>query len=198
MKMLADPAEDCPPADSTRSLAELLILVAGGGRAAFGELHQRIAGKVLGVATSTLRDSSQAEEVTQEVFLEIWQRASSFDSARGSASSWVLRIAHARSVDRVRQAQAARNRDGVYFQREFEPEFDSVVDDVLRKVDYHRLRAAVAELTPLQREAVTMTFYTGHSYREASDVLGIPRATMKTRVRDGLLALRRTEPRLGD
>jgi RNA polymerase sigma-70 factor (ECF subfamily) len=108
-----------------------------------------------------------------------------------------MRIAHARSVDRVRQAQAARNRDDVYFQREFEPEFDSVVDDVLRKVDSHRLRVAVAELTPLQREAVTMTFYTGHSYREASDALGIPRATMKTRVRDGLLALRRTEPRLG-
>jgi RNA polymerase sigma-70 factor (ECF subfamily) len=197
MEVLADPTEDCRPADSTRSLAELLILVAGGGRAAFGELHHRMASKVLGVATSTLRDNSQAEEVAQEVFLEIWQRASSFDSAKGSASSWVLRIAHARSVDRVRQAQAARNRDGAYFQREFEPEFDSVVDDVLRKVDSHRLRAAVAELTPLQREAVTMTFYTGHSYREASDVLGIPRATMKTRVRDGLLALRRTEPRLG-
>jgi RNA polymerase sigma-70 factor (ECF subfamily) len=156
-----------------------------------------MAWQVLGVATSTLRDASHAEEVTQEVFLEIWQRASRFDSAKGSASSWVMRIAHARSVDRVRQAQAARNRDGAYFQREFEPEFDSVLDDVLRKADNRRLRAAVAELTPLQREAVTMTFYTGHSYREASDALGIPRATMKTRVRDGLLALRRTEPQLG-
>jgi RNA polymerase sigma-70 factor, ECF subfamily len=194
MEMLADSST---LAAARLSLAELLDLTAGGDTAAFAELYRRMAWQVLGVATSTLRDASHAEEVTQEVFLEIWQRASRFDSAKGSASSWVMRIAHARSVDRVRQAQAARNRDDVYFQREFEPEFDSVVDDVLRKVDSHRLRVAVAELTPLQREAVTMTFYTGHSYREASDALGIPRATMKTRVRDGLLALRRTEPRLG-
>jgi len=194
MEMLADSST---LASDRLSLAELLDLTAGGDTAAFAELYRRMAWQVLGVATSTLRDASHAEEVTQEVFLEIWQRASRFDSAKGSASSWVMRIAHARSVDRVRQAQAARNRDDVYFQREFEPEFDSVVDDVLRKVDSHRLRVAVAELTPLQREAVTMTFYTGHSYREASDALGIPRATMKTRVRDGLLALRRTEPRLG-
>ena len=194
MEMLADSST---LAADRLSLAELLDLTAGGDTAAFAELYRRMAWQVLGVATSTLRDASHAEEVTQEVFLEIWKRASRFDSAKGSASSWVMRIAHARSVDRVRQAQAARNRDDVYFQREFEPEFDSVVDDVLRKVDSHRLRVAVAELTPLQREAVTMTFYTGHSYREASDALGIPRATMKTRVRDGLLALRRTEPRLG-
>jgi RNA polymerase sigma-70 factor (ECF subfamily) len=194
MEMLADSST---LAADRLSLAELLDLTAGGDTAAFAELYRRMAWQVLGVATSTLRDASHAEEVTQEVFLEIWQRASRFDSAKGSASSWVMRIAHARSVDRVRQAQAARNRDDVYFQREFEPEFDSVVDDVLRKVDSHRLRVAVAELTPLQREAVTMTFYTGHSYREASEALGIPRATMKTRVRDGLLALRRTEPRLG-
>jgi RNA polymerase sigma-70 factor, ECF subfamily len=194
MEMLADSST---LAADRLSLAELLDLTAGGDTAAFAELYRRMAWQVLGVATSTLRDASHAEEVTQEVFLEIWQRASRFDSAKGSASSWVMRIAHARSVDRVRQAQAARNRDDVYFQCEFEPEFDSVVDDVLRKVDSHRLRVAVAELTPLQREAVTMTFYTGHSYREASDALGIPRATMKTRVRDGLLALRRTEPRLG-
>src|SRR6476620_3103528 len=192
--MLAD--SSLLAADRRLSLAELLDLVASGDRQAFAALYRQIAWKVLAVATSTLRDASHAEEVTQEVFLEIWQRASRFDSAKGSASSWVMRIAHARSVDRVRQAQAARNRDDVYFQREFEPEFDSVVDDVLRKVDSHRLRVAVAELTPLQREAVTMTFYTGHSYREASDALGIPRATMKTRVRDGLLALRRTLPQL--
>ncbi len=194
MEVLADSST---LAADRQSLAELLDLVAGADAAAFAELYRRIAWKVLGVATSTLRDTSHAEEVTQEVFLEIWQRASSFDSAKGSATSWVMRIAHARSVDRVRQAQAARNRDGAYFQAEFEPEFDSVVDDVLRNVDNHRLRAAVAELTPLQREAVTMTFYTGHSYREASDALGIPRATMKTRVRDGLLALRRAELLLG-
>jgi RNA polymerase sigma-70 factor (ECF subfamily) len=193
MEMLADSSTTMP---DRRTLAELLTLVADGERAAFAELYQRIAWRVLGAATFTLRDISLAEEVTQEVFLEIWQRASSFDGAKGSASSWVMRMAHARSVDRVRQAQAARNRDGAYFRQAFEPATDSVVDDVLRKVDNHRLHAAVAGLTPLQREAVTLTFYVGQSYREASDVLGIPRATMKTRVRDALLALRRAEPRL--
>ena len=184
-------------ADRQQSLADLLDRVADGDRQAFADLYRQIAWKVLALATSTLRDGSQAEEVTQEVFLEIWQRASSFDSAKGSASAWVMRLAHARSVDRVRQAQAARHRDGAYFHQEFEPEIDSVIDDVLRNVDNHQLRAAVAELTPLQREAVTLTFYIGHSYREASDFLGIPRATMKTRVRDALIALRRAEPRLG-
>ena len=94
--MLAD--SSLMAADRRQPLADLLILVAGGDRQAFADLYRQIAWKVLALATSTLRDGSQAEEVTQEVFLEIWQRASSFDSAKGSASAWVMRLAHARSV----------------------------------------------------------------------------------------------------
>ena len=180
----------------THSMADLLELVAIGQSDAFRELYGRLSPNVFKLSQAILRDVSHAEEVTQEVFLETWQRAANFDRARGSATSWVMRIAHSRSVDRVRQAQTSRIRDGKYSFREFELDVDSVVDHVMRTVDHDRVHAALTELSALQNEALTLTFLVGHSYREASDLLGVPLATLKTRVRDGIVALRRADSRL--
>jgi RNA polymerase sigma-70 factor (ECF subfamily) len=179
------------PADvRTITLAELLGLVADNQVEAFAELYQRSSPRVLAIARTVLHDSHQADEVTQEVYLEIWQRAGSFDGSLGSASSWITRIAHSRSVDRVRSAAAGRARD-VKYSEQMVPVFtDLVVEDVLRRADAHGLHRAMAEVTHLQREALTVTYLLGHTQREASVILQIPLATLKTRVRDGLQRLR--------
>ncbi len=183
------PLPDAPPAVE-RSLADLVELVALGQVDAFCELYIRTSWKVMGLSNSIIRDACQAEEVTQEVFLEIWQRAGSFDRSRGSASGFVMRLAHSRSVDRVRHTNNSRVRDGTYVRQEFLPDADCVIEDVVRHEEVRQLHAAVAGLTTLQREAITLTFLVGHTNRAASDLLGIPLSTLKTRVRDGVRALR--------
>ena len=175
-----------------RSLTGLLVGVGGGSRDDFEELYKRLAGPIFTRATAILRDPGHAEEVTQEVFLEIWQRAGSFDRSLGSAASWVMRLTHARSVDRVRHVQAGRLRDASYFRDERDGEVESLLDSCIRRAECSKVGAAMSELTGLQQEAITMTVYRGYSFREASEILGIPLPTLKTRVRGGLIALRRT------
>jgi len=189
------PTADAPP-DSVHCLEDLLELVAMGRQEEFGELYSRISRKVFGLAKTILRDTGHAEEVTQEVFLELWQQAGSFDRTKGSALSFVMRLTHSRSVDRVRHAHASRIRDGTYSRLEFRPDVDSVMNDVVRHDDRLQLQIAMAGLTTLQREAIALTFLVGHTNRAASVILGIPLPTLKTRVRDGIRALRCAEPSL--
>ena len=181
---------------SDRSLADLVELVALGDREAFCALYSRTSWKVFGLSNAIIRDASHAEEVTQEVFLEIWQRAAGFNRSKGSASGFVMRLAHSRSVDRIRHINNSRLRDGTYVRQEFRPDADCVIEDVVMHDEVRQLHAAVAGLTSLQREAITLTFLIGHTNRVASDMLGIPLSTLKTRVRDGVRALRCASPEL--
>ena len=196
MQMLPVPAPLAPSADPESSLADLVELVALGDDGAFSALYNRTSWKVFGLSNAIIRDASHAEEVTQEVFLEIWQRAASFDRSRGSASGFVMRLAHSRSVDRIRHITNSRVRDGTYVRQEFRPEADCVIEDVVLHDEVRQLHAAVAGLTTLQREAITLTFLVGHTNRVASDMLGIPLSTLKTRVRDGVRALRCATPEM--
>lgn len=88
-------------------LQELLVAVARGDEAAFARVYDAVAGPVLGLVRSVLRDPAQSEEVAQEVLVEVWQTATRFQASRGSAMTWVMTLAHRRAVDRVRSAQAA-------------------------------------------------------------------------------------------
>ncbi|MGH8887324.1 MAG: ECF RNA polymerase sigma factor SigK [Egibacteraceae bacterium] len=170
---------------------ELLAQVAKGGQAAFGQLYDRIAGKVYGLIRRVLRDPAQSEEVTQEVLLEIWRSAPRFDSARGTANAWIMTMAHRRAVDRVRSEQAARARDDQASAREQRTEaFDVVAEEVEVRLEHQQVRAALGQLTDLQREAVELAYYGGHTYREVAELLGAPLGTVKTRLRDGLIRLR--------
>lgn len=179
-----------PIKPENRTLAALLSLVADRQVEAFSELYQRSSPRVLAIATSILRDRHQADEVTQEVYLEIWQHAAAFDDSLGSASSWIARIVHSRSVDRVRSATAARERDAKYNGQTTPRCIDLVVEDVLRKSEADSLYRAMMTVTHLQRQALTLTYLLGHTQREASVILQVPVATLKTRVRDGLQRLR--------
>ena len=172
------------------SIESLLRDVADGDRTAFAELYDRISSRVLGLVIRLLRDRSQSEEVTQEIFLEIWQSAGRFDSQRGSGMAWVLTMAHRRAVDRIRSAQKSHERDLKIGIRDMEREFDSVVENVEIRVENERVKQAMSRLTPLQREAVVLAYYGGYTHSEMAEILGIPLGTVKTRLRDGMIRLR--------
>ena len=176
--------------DVSASLEVLLGYVARGNQDAFSELYDRVSSQVFGVVRRVLRDPAQSEEVAQEVLVEVWRSASRFDPERGSATTWMLTIAHRRAVDRVRASQAAMDRDERAGRSAHRPAFDEVVEQVETRLEHEQVRQALSVLTDLQREAVTLAYYGGYSYREVSELLDVPLGTVKTRLRDGLIRLR--------
>jgi|KBSSwiStaDraftv2_1062776.scaffolds.fasta_scaffold06875_7 RNA polymerase sigma-70 factor (ECF subfamily) len=174
--------------------ADLLLRRAGHGDAdAFAAVYDLLAARVFGLVTRVVRDAAQAEEVTQEVFVEVWHKANRFDPARGSAMGWVATLAHRRAVDRVRSAQAATERDrrvAVVAPRDGETGYDEVAEQVELRMEYERLRRCLDGLTERQRESISLAYYSGYTYREVAELLAIPVTTVKTRMRDGLIRLR--------
>jgi RNA polymerase sigma-70 factor, ECF subfamily len=162
--------------------------VAKGDQAAFEALYDQLSASVYGLIKKVLRNPSQAEEVTQEVLLEVWRIASRFDPARGSAATWVLTIAHRRAIDRVRAEEAATARE----QRSAQvpAAIDEVAETVEASMDAERLRRCLAGLTELQRESITLAYYGGYSYAQVAALLDAALGTIKTRIRDGLTRLR--------
>ena len=179
--------EDLSPAEVQR---DLIVRIADGDQAAFSDLYNHIAPRVLGLVTRLLRDHSQSEEVTQEVFLEIWQTAPRFDPLKGAVSTWIFTMAHRRAVDRVRASQASRTRDTKIGIRDYDPEYDNVAESVEIRIEHEKVEKAMTRLTELQRQAVTLAYYGGYSHTEVATILDVPVGTVKTRLRDGMIRLR--------
>lgn len=170
---------------------EALLVSAGDGDGrAFAVLYDRVVSQVMGVAVRVLRDRALAEETAQEVLTEVWQKASRYDPARGSAAGWIVTFAHRRAVDRVRSEQAARDRNDKVAVRDRVRSYDLVTDQVEERLDHWQVREAVARLSDRQREAIELAYFDGHTYREVATVLGIPEGTAKSRLRDALSRLR--------
>lgn len=178
------------PDEQPASPDDLLVLVARGDVAAFELLYDRLAPAVFGLTTRVLRDPAQAEEVTQEVLVEVWRTASRFDPQRGSAQSWVLTMAHRRAVDAVRSAQARTDREDRVGRQAETTGFDEVSEQVEARLEAEQVRRCLGSLTDLQRESVTLAYYGGYSYREVAEMLTAPLGTVKTRLRDGLIRMR--------
>jgi RNA polymerase sigma-70 factor, ECF subfamily len=172
------------------SREELLARVAGGDQDAFAELYDQTASRVLGLVQRLLVDHAQSEEVTQEVFLEIWQTAPRYAADRGSALTWILTMAHRRAVDRVRASEASRQRDLRIGVRDHVVGHDEVAEQAEIRLENVRVERALSRLSEAQREAVTLAYYGGLTQREVSDRLGVPLGTVKTRLRDGMIRLR--------
>lgn len=172
------------------SQEELLGRVAQGDEGAFGELYDRMAPRVLGLVRRLLVDPSQSEEVTQEIFLEIWQTATRYEAQRGGASTWILTMAHRRAVDRIRSSQASRDRDIKIGIRDLAVAYDEVAETVGVRIEHERVEKAMARLTELQRQAISLAYYGGLSQSEVAERLQIPLGTVKTRLRDGMIRLR--------
>ncbi len=169
---------------------ELLQRASTGDQDAFGALYDRLAPRVLGLVTRLVVDRSQSEEVTQEVFLEVWQSAPRFDPNKGRAIGWIMTIAHRRAVDRIRAAQASHDRDTRIGIRDLPQEFDQVAEAVEVRIEHRRVEGAMSRLSEAQREAVGLAYYGGLTQSEIADRLGIPLGTVKTRLRDGMIRLR--------
>ena len=173
-------------------LSELLNLSARGDQAAFAQLYDAMASRVFGLAVRVVRDPAQAEEVTQEAFLEIWRMASRYDVDRGSATAWMLTIVHRKAVDRVRSAEAATRRDLTYPAQNQAVDHDSTADAAHASLEARRVRAALHSLTAVQREALELAYFGGYTHTEVATMLDLPVGTAKTRIRDGLIRLRDT------
>jgi RNA polymerase sigma-70 factor, ECF subfamily len=181
------------PAASVRQMpdADLGVYlgeVAKGDQAAFEVVCARAAATVFGVARSVVRDPFQAEEVCQEVLLEVWRCASRFRPGRGSAMAWMTTIAHRRAVDRVRAERRLAEREQRATAHAIA--YDEVAETVQAQLDRERVRRCLGSLTDLQRESVTLAYYGGYTFREVSGLLGVAEGTVKTRMRDGLIRLR--------
>lgn len=175
---------------SSDPTGRLIGKVACGDVDAFACLYDDVAPLIYGVARRVVRDGTLAEEVTQDVLLTVWQQASRYDPRCASGRTWVLVIAHRRAVDRVRCEQASRNRNDRCGRESTVPPFDDVLDIVEERVEHTAVAAALRELTNLQRQALTLAYFGGHSYREVAQLLDVPLGTAKTRIRDGLISLR--------
>jgi RNA polymerase sigma-70 factor (ECF subfamily) len=188
MTMCAARSEQEPAERADAGQDTLLTHVAKGDQAAFEALYDQLGASVYGLIRKVLRNPSQAEEVAQEVLLEVWRSASRFDPARGSAATWVLTIAHRRAIDRVRAEEASVAREQRTAQAP--TAVDEVAETVEASMDAERVRRCLAGLTELQRESITLAYYGGYSYAQVAALLDTALGTIKTRIRDGLTRLR--------
>jgi RNA polymerase sigma-70 factor, ECF subfamily len=171
-------------------LDALVPQMARGDESAFQQVYDQVSSAVYGMVRRVLRNPAQSEEVTQEVFIEVWRNATRFDGQKGSALSWILMMAHRRAVDRVRSVQAGYDREDTVAAREQVRVFDEVAEEVELRLEQQQVRRCLSSLTELQRESVTLAFYGGYTYPEVAKLLGAPLGTVKTRMRDGLIRLR--------
>ena len=177
-----------PAGSARRGLDELLPAVAVGDEVAYEALYDQASGWVLGAVRKVLRDPAQAEEVMQEVLLEIWRTASRFDPQQGSGVSWVMTMAHRRAVDRVRSERSHTTRELRAATATID--YDDVIEAVEASLDRQRVLRCLTSLTDRQRECVALAYYSGYTYREVAELLEVPAGTVKTRMRDGLIKLR--------
>ena len=177
----------CSPEEHAR-LDALVAGVADGDQRAFSQLYDALSPLAYGVIIQILGDNSLAEEVLQEVFVEVWNKARSFDPDRGRARTWVGRIAHSRGIDKLRAHNASVRRDDADFVLGERIRDIDVETEALTNVEGNRLRA-VDKIGEPHRTAVLLTFFDGLSHAELAESTNVPLGTAKTRVRDGVRKL---------
>lgn len=182
-------AEPPAPESAADHLADLMAACVRGDQLSFAELYDLTARRVYGTALGVLRSPEHAEEVTQEVYVDVWRQASRYASDRGSVLGWMVTMAHRRAVDRVRSRTSEVARDERYAFNTARREGDDVWDSVAQQHDVQRVRKALATLTVVQQQAVRLAHLEGLTQQEIAGLLNLPIGTVKTRIRDGLIRL---------
>ena len=169
----------------------LLMRVARGNEGALAHLYDRLAPLAYGLALRITGDAGLAQDAVQDAFLRVWDRAAVFDTGKGSARAWVLRIVRNATIDQLRSRDAkfrAERRAG-----DNDPEATPAPPDELA-IGAERaasLRAVLAELPPQQRRLIEIAYFQGLSHTEIAAREQLPLGTVKTRIRDGVQHLRR-------
>jgi RNA polymerase sigma-70 factor (ECF subfamily) len=172
--------------------AELLQRIGARDRSAFAEFYDKYAALLFSIASRILNDSSEAEDVLQETFMQIWEKAANFDPKLGKASSWAAILARNKAIDRIRASQRRMR-----LAKESAAEVAVAIqgDGVMNDSLYGREKAtlihsALVELPPEQRQPIEMAYFSGLTQNEISETLHEPLGTVKARIRRGLLKLR--------
>ncbi|XWX03719.1 sigma-70 family RNA polymerase sigma factor [Aggregatilineales bacterium SYSU G02658] len=163
----------------------LLRRIAQGDERALEALYDAYASRVYGLALRVMGDESLAQEVTQDVFLKVWQRPHTWNPERGQFSSWLLTVARYTAVDRLR-AEALRSGRSVPLLDEFDAPTDADPDPA----EHDRLRALLRRLPDEQRQVIELAYFRGLTHSELAAALNLPLGTVKTRLRAGLQKLR--------
>ena len=175
----------------TAELDALLRQVARRDVDAFAAFYDQTRSRVFGLVTRVLRDPGYSEETTQDIYLQVWRSAESYDPSAGTPLAWLMTLAHRRAVDRVRSEQASTTRESRYGAANVEPPSDHVADLVIRSDEHRQVAQCLGSLTDTQRECIQLAYYDGLTYSQVSDRLATNLATIKSRMRDAIRGLRR-------
>ncbi len=167
---------------------ELLGALAAGDAAALGSLYDRYSSVVFALCVRILGSRADAEEVLADVFWELWSRPGRYDPGRGNLLAYLGTLARSRAVDRLRSRRSRAMREATA--ADPPAEAGSPLDEAVFGERRRLVQRALGELTPDQRQAIELSFYSGLSHAEISDELREPLGTIKSRIRSGLVRLR--------
>jgi len=174
------------PQPSIEDDAPLLALVQSGDEHAMASLFDRYSKVVYSVAVRVLRDPAAAEDVLQEVFMQIWRNPDSFSAARGSLGGWLAVVSRNRSIDALRRKRPTDSVDDVVLASSY-----NLAEEAERNSLMELARGAIVKLPTAQRKTLEMAFFDGLTHSEIAEITGDPLGTVKTRIRSALLTLRK-------
>ncbi|MGW8251742.1 MAG: sigma-70 family RNA polymerase sigma factor [Anaerolineales bacterium] len=175
--------------------ATLLRFITRADEGALGELYDRYSRLVYSMALNSTGDAGLAEEITQDVYLRIWNKAATYQSSQGKVTTWIVSITRYRAIDMMRRlsVRPEGNRadwiEGEAIEASDPMDIEEQVENAERQ---QRVRSAVSELPEEQRAALSLAFFQGYSHSEIAEILGEPLGTVKTRIRLGMQKLRQS------
>ena len=188
-----------PEFDPQGGLAAIVARVAAGDEQAVGTLYDLTSRRVFALSLRILRDRGAAEEATLDVFTQAGKQAGRYEPSKGTPLGWLLTMARTRSIDLVRSRGRHSDREAMLDEAHAIPDRGRSPEDAGRDAqEAHRVRQALAVLPVEQREALVAAYFDGLSHTEVASALGQPLGTVKTRIRSGLIQLRRLLAENGD
>lgn len=177
------------PEPAQASDVELLHAIARGDEGALARLYDAYRVILFGLLVRILNSREEAEDILQEVFLQVWRRAGDFDEKRGRPFTWLVTLTRSRAIDRLRLL-AARQRLATAAERDQPEEASDAFSDTVRSGQREIVRRALAELPEEQRHTLMLAYFEGLTQSEIASKLGAPLGTIKTRMRSGMIKLR--------